>query len=348
MGVSYLQNRFLFLGLVLMFSILGACKTEPFEPIDPDVKVFNPTPKELIYPKWFPEMPLSHNNPLTEEGIALGRRLYYDPIMHPNGVQSCSSCHDQKQSFTVSTPAGQTAVLAHVNLGWSNKFLWNGKVEGSLEDIMMFEVDEFFATDLSRLQAHPDYPELFFEAFGQRTITSELCASALAQFFRSMISTNSRFDQYYPGKIQPTPAEVRGYEIFTSEKGDCFHCHPQPLFTDNSFHNIGLESSFEGQNLGRFTVTDDATDKGLFKTPTLRNIALTAPYMHDNRFQTLEEVIEHYDHGVQKSASLDPIMTKPNQINGLQLTVQDKADLLAFLQSLTDTTYTNNTSLSAP
>jgi cytochrome c peroxidase len=329
----------------IMLSILS-CETQPFEPTQPIPNPYDPTPVELFYPKWFPTMPVSETNPLTEEGIELGRRLYYDPILHPNGNMSCSSCHDQNKSFTVSTTG--TAVLAHINLGWSNNFLWNGKVQGTMEDIMQFEVNEFFETDIERLKSHPEYQESFYEAFGEPEITTELCAMALSQYFRSMISANSRFDRYYPGKIQPTQSEVAGYDIFNSEKGDCFHCHPQPLFTDNQFHNIGLDDAFTSENWGRYEVTGSEFDKGLFKTPTLRNVSLTGPYMHDGRFQTLEEVINHYDHGVLHSNTLDPIMSKSDKLTGLNLSDEDKANLLAFLLSLTDSTYISNPDFSQP
>lgn len=329
--------------------LIASCKkSSPIEPPDSPQEVidYNPVMVELDYPSWFPEMPLSDDNPLTEQGIALGRKLYHEPLLHPQASMSCSSCHYQEQSFTINTSG--TAVLPHINLGWSSSFLWNGKVEGRLEDIMLFEVAEFFGTDLSKLKNHPNYPDLFYEAFGDRSITNESCAKALAQFFRTMISDNSRFDRYYPGKIQPTLAEVRGEYIFNSERGDCFHCHPQPLFTDNQFHNIGLDSVFDASNEGRFAVTNNNSDRGLFKTPTLRNVALTAPYMHDGRFKTLEEVIDHYDHGVHSSSTLDPMMTKSGKLKGLNLSQEDKANLLAFLLSLTDSSYTTDSNLSKP
>ena len=137
-------------------------------------------------------------------------------------------------------------------------------------------------------------------------------------------------------------ASNHGLYIFNSEKGECFHCHSLGLFQDNSFHNIGIDSIFEGVNMGRFMVTADLADMGKFKTPTLRNVALTAPYMHDGRFQTLEQVVEQYNSGVKKSSTLDPIMAKPSFEHGLQLTPQEKIDLISFLHSLTDTSFINN------
>jgi cytochrome c peroxidase len=141
---------------------------------------------------------------------------------------------------------------------------------------------------------------------------------------------------------------MNGFNIFTTEKGDCFHCHSLGLFTDNKFHNIGLDSEFTSINMGRYNVTLKQADMGLFKTPTLRNIQLTAPYMHDGRYLTLEQVVEHYNSGVKQSNTLDPIMTKPSKIYGLGLTPTEKQDLVAFLKTLTDTTFTKNPLLQNP
>jgi cytochrome c peroxidase len=239
-------------------------------------------------------------------------------------------------------------VLPHVNLGWSTNFLWRGQVQGQLEDVMRFEVEEFFQADPAVLQAHPAYPGLFQAAFGSSTITREAIGKALAQWFRSMISANSRFDQYLRQETAFTPSELNGMVLYLTEAGDCFHCHGLPLLTDNGFHNIGLDSLFAGNDQGRFLETGNTTDIGAFKTPTLRNIALTAPYMHDGRFATLEEVVEHYNSGVLPSPSLDPIMTKPGKENGLNLSPQEKADLVAFLHTFTDATFVSDTALASP
>jgi cytochrome c peroxidase len=306
-------------------------------------------PLQLAVPAQFPVMPVPTDNPMTEEGVALGRMLYYDPLLSQGGPRNglaCASCHFQEQSFSLS---GQgVAVLPHVNLGWNTAFLWNGKVEGTLEDIMRFEVVEFFATDLRLLRNHPQYPALFRKAFGECDITTENASKALAQWFRRLISADSRYDRYARHELQLNDAELRGMVIFLTEKGDCFHCHMPPLFTDNSFRNIGLDSLVEGLHRGRYNVTQRQTDMGLFKTPTLRNVALTAPYMHDGRFATLEEVVEHYNSGVRRPVNVDPIMTKPGKEYGLGLSEQEKADLVAFLHALTDETFVTDTALSSP
>lgn len=301
------------------------------------------TPYSVYVPEYLPRLVVPEYNPWTEEGIALGRKLYYDDILSNTG-QSCASCHIQEHGFA--NPVNPA--LPHINLAWGDKFMWNGSKEGDLEDAMLFEVEEFFGTDISKLNAHDSYPDLFEQVFGQGEITSRTVAYALAQFIRSQISLNSRFDQYTRGETMLTTQEINGFVIFNSEKGDCFHCHSLGLFNDNDFHNIGLDSVFAGTEMGRFLVTGNPADIGRFKTPTLRNIELTAPYMHDGRYSTLEEVIEHYNSRVLHSPTLDPILTKPNHLFGLQLTDQEKADLLAFLKTLTDWEFVGDPGLAGP
>lgn len=329
----------------LMVAAVASCTHIPDEFECPS----SPTPFQLDVPAYFPAMIIPSGNPLTVEGQALGRRLYYDPLLSaggPKNGKSCSSCHSQESGFTINEP--QTAVLAHVNLGWATNFLWEGKVNGGLEYIMRFEVEQFFQTDMRKLREHDEYPVLFRNAFGQCEITAELVAKALSQWFRRLSSFNSRYDRFMRHEIQLTAAELRGFNIFMTEKGDCFHCHTPPLFTDNSFRNIGLDSIFEPEDLGRYNITGMPADRGLFKTPTLRNIGQTWPYMHDGRFNTLDEVIEHYNSGVCRTATTDPIMTKPGKEFGLMLSDQDKADLVAFLLTLTDETFLGDTALSNP
>lgn len=311
----------------------------------------NTTPYVLNYPDHFPQPVVPDANPTTEEGVRLGRRLYYDPKMSLNGPMqgsSCSSCHQQTSSF--SSHASGTAVMAHVNLGWNSNFLWNGQVEGTLEDIMKFEVEDFFQTDLDVLKEDPTYTRMFKDAFKNGEINYENTEFALSQFFRTLVSYNSRYDSivFGPGPEAYTPEEKAGYDIFFSEAGDCFHCHTQTMLMDNDFHNIGLDSTFVGESQGRYLITGLDEDMGKFKTPTLRNIQYTAPYMHDGRFATLEEVIDHYNSGVKGSDHVDPIMTKDNKNLRLNLSDEDKEHLIAFLKTLTDYRMITDTSLASP
>lgn len=305
------------------------------------------TPISLAIPPYFPKMKIPEDNPMTKERLALGRKLYYDPILSNNG-KSCSSCHYQEQGFTTDVMLSGTPVLPHVNLGWSKNFLWKGEKHYTLEEMMLYEVNEFFYTDLSKINANNEYKKLFKQAFGVSYISSKEIAYSLAQFFRSLISGNSKFDKYRRREVAFTSEEQRGMEIFFTEKGDCFHCHGIMLFTDNLFHNNGLDSVFINSK-GRFDFTGLASDIGLYKTPTLRNAELRKNFMHDGRFKTLEEVIEFYNSGVQQqSPNIDPLMVLPQKEFGLQLTEQDKYDLLQFLRTLTDTSFTNNPEFSKP
>lgn len=290
-------------------------------------------------PAGFPPMDVPDDNPSTPAGVALGRQLYYDTRLSPDGSRACAHCHQQQHAFTNPATPG---VLPHINLAWSRYFLWDGHFEGTLEEAMVMEVEEFFGTDVARLR-EPDLEAMFEAAFGTREITTTRAAYALAQFQRTLVSGSSRFDRYMDGDASAlSAAELRGMELFYSERGECFHCHATRLFTDNAFHNIGLDADVAGT--GRGAVTGRTLDDGRFKTPTLRNIERTAPYMHDDRFATLEEVVEFYSDGVIYTDTLDTLIT----VGGFALTVDERADLVAFLRSLTDDAFLTDPDLAAP
>lgn len=328
--------------LLLALINFSACKEQIDDPTAKGYQFIS-----LTYPDHFPELDIPAENPMIQERVDLGRMLYYSSTLSRGGPMngmSCATCHLQKEAFTSTLG---TAILPHINLGWNKYFLWNGLKEGKLEDIMLFEVRDFFETRLDELEKDPQLSELYHKAFIDEKISYENLAKALSQFARTLQASNSKFDQFIMGKIELTESETRGYQIFNSERGDCFHCHGAPLFTDNSFHNIGLEVKF-AKHPGRYEVTGKTGDVGSYKTPTLRNIALTAPYMHDDRFQSLEEVIEHYNSGVKISPVLDPIMTKSGKETGLRLTAQEKTDVINFLKTLTDTSFLSNPAFSSP
>lgn len=326
---------------IVVFLFISSCKEED-KPVD-----FGLTPVHLDVPAHFPILEYPAENPPSKERIELGRALYYDDgLARADNLvgMACASCHQQANSFSSDK---RIAVLPHVNLAWASYFLWNGAKDGKLEDVMEFELSEFFNADIGALASNEQYNTAFKKAFEDGAITTENAAMALAQFVRSMISAESKFDKFLSGEVELSEAEQRGYEVFNSERGDCFHCHSIPLMTDNSFHNIGLVDKFK-DHLGRYAVTKRTIDVGAFKTPTLRNVELTAPYMHDDRFATLEEVIEHYNSGVLPSPSLDPIMTKAGKETGLHLTDQEKSALKAFLLTLTDEKYVQKSTLGPP
>jgi cytochrome c peroxidase len=224
-------------------------------------------------------------------------------------------------------------------------------VSGDLEEVMEFEITDFFQVNIDLFNADPSYQKMSCDAFGSNDITRTDVANALSQWMRTLISSNSKYDRYLAGEVELTELESEGEIIFNSSIGDCFKCHSTPLTTDLSFHNNGLKfdgSAPTGEEMGRFNVTDDPADIGKFKTPTLRNIALTAPYMHDGRFQTLEEVVEHYNSGVRWSPTLDPVMQTPDMKYGLILSERNKSALVAFLKTFTDTAFTTDPEFSDP
>lgn len=343
--------------LIFIISFLTSCSGS-----GDDKDVYTPVPVSLDIPSLFQEKLIAplipSNNPLTQEGIALGKKLFFDKRLSGDNTQSCASCHNPRNSFSEDTRFsegidgvfGTRNSMPLFNLAWnfSERFAWDGKELGleqqALEPVKNpIEMHSVWADVANKLQQDPQYPTLFLQAFGSATIDSVLITKAIAQFERTLISGNSKFDQYLLGNTQLTPEELNGFNVFMDEnRGDCFHCHGSdnnPLWTDNTFHNNGLDVTFADLGLG--AVTGDPNDNGKFRSPSLRNLAFTAPYMHDGRFATLDEVINHYSEGLQISPTIDPLMKKAQQ-GGVQLTAQDKADLKAFLLSLSDTNFVNN------
>lgn len=366
-----------FLPLVVLFD---ACKKgdaptpTPIDDIliDFDTISFNPTSKELVGHDLVPPIPTNPTNPLTEEGVALGRMLFYDPILSGDSTQSCASCHNQAFGFTdngrklskgIDGMEGKRNSMAIINLAWKDRFFWAGEA-ASLEEQALVPVPNPIEMHLEwgeaivRLMRHVDYRVAFYKAFGIKTIQKEDVANALAQFERTLISINSPYDQYYLGLNDDLSEDaIEGRALFFNETGDCFHCHGNDvnnLFADNLFANNGLDSAEDYLNLadkGLGSITGNEIDNGLFRMPTLRNIELTAPYMHDGRFETLEEVVEHYNSGMKYSPNLDPnfaVRFKNGVYQGLGLTEKQKQQLVAFLKSLTDTSFVNNADFSSP
>ncbi|RED50456.1 cytochrome-c peroxidase [Seonamhaeicola aphaedonensis] len=349
------MTRWLFI-LTFIFVALS-CEKETV-----DKPATGPTPSPLQIPELFsnnlldPVIPF--DNPQTKEGVALGNKLFVDPILSLNNSQSCADCHISKKAFSdsdrfsegVEGIRGNRNSMPLFNLAWNfdEKFFWDGNTF-SLEHQAFIpvtdpiEMNTTWADVEQKLQQHPEYPTLFERAFGTSIIDSTLVVKAIAQFERTLISANSKFDKFLLGDVELTPEELNGFNVFMDEaKGDCFHCHGNernPLWTDNRFHNNGLDSQFT--DLGHGAITGDPADNGKFKTPSLRNLQFTAPYMHDGRFATLDDVINHYSEGLQNSPTIDPLMKKVNQ-GGVQLSPEDKADLKAFLLTLSDFEFVNN------
>jgi len=348
---------------VLATILLFSCKKEGcIDPIalnyNPDVHINNgsceyitTTPYDIITPYGFPDMIIPEDNPMTFEGVELGRKLFNDPILSANNTLACINCHMPESSFSdpnqfstgIDGFLGNRNSSALINLGWSSSFNWDGSSttleEQAFEPITnSLEMHNSWSNVENTLNQDEEYLLLFKQAYNIDYIDSNHVVMAIAQFERTLISNNSKFDKYSRGEEVFTKSELNGFAIFNSEKGDCFHCHGTSLFTDNLFHNNGLDSE-PFLDLGIGKITENTSDNGKFKTPTLRNIEVSAPYMHDGRFATLEKVIEHYDSGGHFSSTVDPLMKKLGV--GLNLTNQEKSDLIAFLKTLTDYDYIN-------
>lgn len=336
--------------VLFVLSFVSSCKKKvnppPVTPIDTPIVL---TPDTILTPLYFPQPVIPADNKPAKELVQLGRQLYYDPILSNNG-RSCASCHVQSLGFTVpGLYNNEMPVLAHVNLAWYNNFMWDGSKQGTLEDIMMFEVKEFFATDLAKVNQSPTYKPLFKKYYGVNTITHKELAYALAQFIRSLVSANTKYDLSLKGLYKRSPDEQRGLEIFFTEKGDCFHCHVNPVTTDNLLHNTGLDSIYSKESdKGYYLISGLPSDLGKFRTPNLRNVALRNRFMHDGRFSSLEEVIDFYDQGMYKVSNLDPVMSLPAKKNGLHLTDLEKKQLIAFLKTLTDSTFISSSKYGNP
>lgn len=309
------------------------------------------TALEIAAPLGLPPVPVPADNPATVETIALGRRLYYDPMLSLDGTISCASCHDPGKGFSdgrqfstgVGNKTGTRNSPTVFNAAYFEAQFWDGRspslekqAEGPVQNPV--EMAHTLKGVEERLNKNASYQAEFARAFGPGPITYEMVEKAIASFERTVVSGNSPFDRFYYGgdKKALSPAAQRGLKVFTdARKGNCAACHTigaqYALFTDNKFHNVGVGVK-GGQVLdkGRYDVTKNEAETGAFKTPSLRNIALTAPYFHDGSRQTLKEVIDFYIGGANSNPHLD------QQIHALDfLTGQERADLEEFLMSLT-------------
>jgi cytochrome c peroxidase len=327
-----------------------------------------PTPlADFSAPFVFGRFQLPPDNPLTEEAVQLGRRLFYDPRLSGNNTVSCSTCHMQRLAFTDARVTGvgiSNKPLAFnsmslANLMWGPRhFFWNGRA-ASLEEQALIpiqhpdEMGQDLQELIGELEQDAVYRALFEIAYGE--ISSSAIAKALASFQRTLISSNSRYDQFLRGEISLSNEEERGRKLFMAHPdtkvslrgGNCIDCHSQFLTAGFStrydgFSNNGLDDD-EHLPAGLETTTGDPSHRGLFKVPSLRNIALTAPYMHDGRFQTLQEVLSHYNEGIKPSSTLSPLIKEANNLDGapreqisLNLAEDEKTAIIAFLHTLTD------------
>ena len=331
-------KRLIFILIIASFGFLTSCN-----PDDEDDTTGPPAPSLDFYvPAGFPQPVYDFSgNPITKDGFELGRKLFYDPVLSRDSTVSCGSCHQQFAAFAhadhrlshgIDDLLGKRNAPGLFNLAWFPEFMWDGgvnhiEVQPLAPIANPVEMDEDIGNIPVKLQRIEAYRNLFKRAFGSDSITLQNTLYAMTQFMGRMISDNSAYDRNRLGTGQFSASENRGLALFRTH---CVSCHTEPLMTDMQFRNNGLDSVFR-RDAGRALITQIPQDSGKFKVPSLRNVALTYPYMHDGRFQTLERVLDHYTSGIRNSPTLDPLLLQP-----IILTQQDKADIIAFLNTLTD------------
>ena len=328
---------------------------------------YHPVPFQVQLPQDFPALEQPQDNMMTVDGIQLGRKLFYDPILSVDSTVSCSSCHQQHLSFTDGLEASKGVAgltkrsspsLINIGLDYHGLF-WDGHAN-TLEQQSLLPIEDpiemanTWENVEQKLRTHPNYPADFRKAFGIENVSEidrQLAAKAISQFVRTIVTTdNSRYDRALRGEIVLEENEYNGYLMFFNldpnlPDAQCGHCHNAPLLATNDYFNNGLQEAETLESIpdkGRGLITGDPADNGKFKAPTLRNITLTAPYMHDGRFKTLPEVLDHYASGGKNSPNKSTFMYN------LHLTESEKADIISFLETLTDTSVLSNPAYKSP
>lgn len=366
--IAGVPNKVFVVLAVLVFVGFSGCK--PDDTDTGQVVEWDTTPFALTYPQHIVAPLLPLDNPLTVAKVELGRMLFHEQKLSGDESMSCATCHLQSAAFTDTAKLsvgirgleGHRNAMSVFNMAWNdNGFFWDGRAELLRHQSLLpiqdsLEMDETLAGAAAKLSAEEIYQHAFIRAFGDDEITAERMALAMEQFMLTITSFNSKYDRYLAGMESLTDSELRGLELFNTEYNeffpefsgaDCQHCHGGPNFSNNQYMNNGLDEESEMTDIGRMAVTENPSHLGQFKVTSLRNIALTAPYMHDGRFNTLEEVIDHYNEGLHASSTLDPALAA-TMSTGLMLTAQDKEDLINFLHTLTDEQLAQETDYSSP
>ena len=330
-----------------------ACKKEQLRRVEHDT-----TPYVMDYGD-FPSPPIADDNTLTEQGVKLGRMLFYETMLSSDNSMSCASCHRQEHAFSDTArfsigveglPGGRQA-MAVFNMAWNtNEFFWDGRAHLLRDQSLMpiqdpLEMNESLDNVVAKLSDSQMYREQFMRAFGSEDITAERMSLAMEQFMNSITSTESKYDRFLRGEATLTAQEERGRFLFFKEfnpffpdssGADCQHCHGGWNFENDQYMNNGLDFEADFTDYGREDATEDPNDRAKFKVTSLRNVEVTPPYMHDGRFNTLKEVVSHYNEGVKNSSTIEGALMQVIAHNGLGLTDQDEDALVAFLKTLTD------------
>ncbi|MBD0277891.1 MAG: cytochrome-c peroxidase [Flavisolibacter sp.] len=322
-------------------ALFNSCKKKDIAPLT--------TPLNFNIPYGFPQPVYSFSrNPVTAEGLELGRRLFYEGRLSKDGNYPCSSCHQQVAAFTTfdhdlshgynhSHTTRNAPALA--NIAWQPEYYWDGHSK-SLEEISLAhitaptEMAETIESVVNKLSGDTMYRRLSRAAYGSEQITSQRILNALSQFVINLVSANSRYDRMLKGEITFTIQEQAGYTFFQSK---CATCHTEPLFTDNSYRNIGLPLDPFLKDYGRMKFTSNKSDSLKFRVPSLRNVLVSANYTHDGRIGTIRNMINHYRSGVVQSSTLDPLL-----VNGIPMTDLQMEQVVSFLRTLTDSSYLVN------
>ncbi len=344
---------------------VGTCLGHPC--VVPPAPIADPsrglTPYVVPVPTYVEDLPVPADNPLTHAGVDLGRRLFYDPLLSGNGTQSCASCHRQDLAFTdgkaVSVGAEGRALdrnsMSLVNLAWSAPYFWDGRAP-TLEILALQpiahpdELNQDLDALIEELRAHPDYPARFAAAFPAQGLAQETVARALAQFLRTLVSFNSRADLLDEGGTELTPLELRGNALMVDglPKGApdrvqdiCDACHKHSAGVKNAASEMGLFTTAELKNNG-------LEADGRFKVPTIRNVALTAPYMHDGRLADLDAVLVHYNEQMVGGPELEEPLGRGGQPKRMDMAAEDRAAVAAMLGVFTDPVFLVNPAYSDP
>lgn len=316
---------------------------------------FNPKPVPFIVPQGWPAPVYDFSkNPLTEEGIALGKKLFYDERLSRDGNFSCGSCHQQFGAFAtydhslshgISNSQTTRNAPGLFNLAWQKEFMWDGGINHlDLQPLAPItasnEMGETIENVIGKLRNDKEYRKLFKRAFGDETINTQRMGKALSQFLLLLVSSNSKYDKVMRGEAVFILPEQLGYEIFQKK---CTGCHAEPMFTDYRYRNTGIPEDPFLKDQGRMKITGNPKDSLKFKVPSLRNVALTFPYGHDGRFFSLMNVFEHYRKNMVVNAATDSLLT-----GKLPLSNYEIGQLTAFLYTLTDSSFVKDPRFAAP
>ena len=346
--------RALAISLLGLGLVLTGCRGDGLD----DVKASDPVVTSLRQPAGWPAPHYDFaSNKITADGFKLGRKLFYEPMLSRDNTISCGSCHQQFAAFAhdehkfshgIDGLFGTRNAPGLYNLAWHPAFMWDGGINhievqpfGPITNVV--EMDETLPTVLEKLRASSDYPALFEKAFGSSDIDSQRMFFAMVQFMGSMVSATSKYDWVMRGELPGgfSESEFNGLRLFRQQ---CASCHKEPLFSDFSYRNNGLAVSPQLMDSGRAHITRAPEDRYKFKVPSLRNVEVTAPYMHDGRFVTLRQVLEHYKSGINPTDNLDPQFAE----GGIPLSDAQMADIEAFLRTLTDYEFMKTAAFAEP